>query len=152
MKDEFVLNLNKKWERPVVREKELNVLIDTGALIPMTTLSENILVELYNAKKVLDNVTISGIGGNDGECKGKVYVLELFKLGTLSYPNLHIFVPDNRHVIEFDFLVSATMLNNLIIQFDFKNGNMLVRVPDDEQLVKNLVLKDRNGKITVLYN
>ena len=51
MKDEFVLNLNKKWERPVVREKELNVLIDTGALIPMTTLSENILVELYNAKR-----------------------------------------------------------------------------------------------------
>ena len=70
----------------------------------------------------------------------------------MSYPNLHIFVPDNRHVIEFDFLVSATMLSNLIIQFDFKNGNMLVRVPDDEQLVKNLVLKDRNGKITVLYN
>lgn len=33
MKDEFVLNLNKKWERPVVREKELNVLKDRNGKI-----------------------------------------------------------------------------------------------------------------------
>lgn len=152
MKNEFVLNLNKKWERPVVKENELNVLIDTGALIPISTLSEDILKEVYDAKMVIDNISISGIGGDDGKCKGKVYVLKLFRLGLISYPNLHVFVPDNRQIIEFDFLVSATMLNNLVVQFDFKNGNMLVQVPDDEQDVKNLVLKDSNGKITVLYN
>lgn len=148
MKEEFIIELDTNYQRPVVKINGFNALVDTGAKIPVVSLPEKVLEIVYHAECVIDNAQIKGFGGS---CFGKVYKLQSLKIGKLIYPNLHVFVPDEP-MDEFEIIISATMLNGLIYEINTRSGNMLIQVPDEEQCIRNLVLYDKNGQLHILIN
>lgn len=149
MKDEMILELDNTLLRPTILTNGITALFDTGALIPMANMRASILEKQFGARVVIKDAEISGIGG---VCKGSVYTIPVFTLSKLTYPEFHVFVPNNRIKGMADFLFSATMFNGLIYEIDTPNHRMLIRVPDKESCVRNLRIYDSKGKLYVLAN
>ncbi len=95
--------------RPVITLYGNEALIDTGAVIPMVSLSVELIKLAWNAKLVQDNISIDGIGG---EAKGSIYTLYDFKIGDFIFKELDVFVPDIQN-LKYTYLLSATMLKNI---------------------------------------
>lgn len=148
---QFTLNLVKDASRPVVVLKNWNnfhALLDTGAYFPVWTSDEEILKEL-GADCVRRGVRFSGFGG---ETEGNLYTLPCMLVGELMFPNIHIVACNDLKNTPFQLILSATLFTNLIYEIDDKNHKLNVSVPDDEDLVRNLKVEDRNGRIHVLCN
>lgn len=145
---QFVLDLEEQFQRPVTKIDGMVALIDTGALIPVISMEEKDLIDIFHAEKVLDNTKISGFGG---ECCGKVYSIDQLVVGELIFPNLHVFVPDES-MNRFDIILSATMFHNLRQDIDYINKKMTVFIPEKEQNVRNLKIYDENGDLHLLLN
>ena len=61
---QFSLKLYSKFQRhSFIIDKGIMAMLDTGALYPVWTKSEELLVKLLNAKLVKDRVPVSGFGG-----------------------------------------------------------------------------------------
>lgn len=62
---QIVLKLYNEFQRPMfnIHDDKLIALMDTGALYPVWTKSEEMLVKLLNAKHIKGNIPISGFGG-----------------------------------------------------------------------------------------
>ena len=149
--DEFTIRLSKKHQRPVLKVEafdDMYALLDTGAIFPVWVEDEEILKNYYNAKLIIKGIKFSGFGGYT---VGNVYKLECFKFGKLIYPGFHI-VTSRENRYPFSMILSATMFRNLIYTIDDKNHILTVKIPDDESSVRNLIIKDSNGRINVLYN
>lgn len=54
--------------------------------------------------------------------------------------------------VPFQLILSATMFDNLIYEIDCKNHQLNVTVPNDESIVRNLKIKDSEGRFYVLCN
>ena len=54
--------------------------------------------------------------------------------------------------VPFQLILSATMFDNLIYEIDCKNYNLNVTIPSDESAVRNLRIKDTEGRLYVLCN
>ena len=143
----MILELDANYMRPVVILHGITALVDTGALFPIASMDPQVLIDAFDAKLVIENTSISGFGG---ECRGSVYKIPCFILSKLTYPDFHVFVPENKNIIETEFLFSATMFNGLVYEFDTVNHKMLIQVPDRESCVRNLKIYDSEGKLYVL--
>lgn len=135
------------FQRPVIHLAnwhKVNALIDTGALFPVWTEDEKLL-ELYGGVCVKTDVPLSGLGG---QVFGNLYVVPNVIIGELIFANMHIIaykVKQPGHI-----LLPATIFQNLIYEIDSKNHRFNVSIPDDESNIRNLVLKEENGKVHVL--
>lgn len=47
-------------------------------------------------------------------------------------------------------ILSATMFRNLMYEIDDKNHKLNVTIPDGESEIRNLIIRDSNGKLHVL--
>lgn len=137
--------LNQTARRPIAR---LNwfpgclALIDTGALFPVWTKSENLLVKL-GGKPQKRNVSFSGFGG---KTYGHLYRVN-FNLNGLQYIDMPIVVKPmedlNCHII-----ISATMFENMIYTIDTINKHLSIDTMDN-QVVRILRLSDEQSNLSI---
>ncbi len=148
MISQFVLNLDKRQQRPVILLDGLSALLDTGAYVPVWIADERVLRDALKAVLVKRDVTFSGFGG---DTTGNLYRVPTFTLGSLIFSNMHIIAsPMNEK--SFSLILSATMFSGLSYEINDKTHKFTVTVPSDESYVRNLVIKDSNGKLYVLCN
>jgi len=112
----FSIDLLENYNRPILRIYGTTCLLDTGAVIPTFSLPMQTLKNLFNAKVILENAEIKGFGGI---CKGKICLLENFKIGELVFEKIEVFVPDIA-VTSHPFLLSASMFVGLKYIIDTK--------------------------------
>ena len=122
-------------------------LIDTGAEIPVCTLPPSILVSEFNATLRVERTSITGFGGND---YGSVYNLEMLRFKDLIYPNIPVFVPENKDALSFRWILSAAMFDHLEYTLNMKDYTITINIPDDESNIRNLRIHDKDGKLHVL--
>lgn len=141
----FSLDMVRGCQRPVVNVRNFDALIDTGAVIPSSSLPVPVLEELFGAKLVLAEAKISGFGG---ACMGKVYSLKNFALGHLNFEVLEVFVPNDR-VTKYPFLLSATMFYGFEYAFDTVAAKFRLTVPSGASLNRTFRVKDLAGRLFV---
>lgn len=144
---EFCLPLQKITMRPVVILKDfygINAMLDTGALFPIWTADEETL-EVLGGIVLKDRVKFGGFGGI---AEGKLFRLPTFQVGDLIYPEFNI-ISCNMNVPG-QALLSATMFQGLRYEIDDVNHTLTVTIPDNESNVRNLKIKDENGRLYVL--
>lgn len=142
---QFSLNLDATQQRPVVVLKNLTALLDTGAYIPVWTDDEEILVSDLGAKLVKKDVPFAGFGGTT---YGNLYQVTL-EVGDLIFPNMHI-VANNELNTSYNLILSATMFDGLIYEINTRFHVLNFTIINDSDLVRNLRVVDKNGKIHVL--
>ncbi len=143
---QFTLRLDKKQQRPVVLLNDaLTALLDTGAVIPVWTDAEKILVNALGGKLVKEKVPFTGFGGI---AYGNLYQVTI-QIGDLIFPSMHI-IANNEINTSYNLILSATMFQNLIYEIDDKNHRFNVTIPDDESNVRNLRIEDANGRLHIL--
>ena len=141
----FQMNMRGK-QRPVVLLYGNEALIDTGAVIPMISLSPELIKLAWNAELLLADTKIGGIGGTS---KGDVYTLHNFKVGDITFDSLDVFVPykpDTKYM----FLLSSTMFYGMNFSFDMidkDNQSFTVRIPDEISLHRTFEIKSLEGKL-----
>ena len=148
MKYSFTHSLMEGTSRPIIDNIYGGMaLIDTGAEIPVCTLPVEILKKVFHAELKVENAPITGFGGRD---YGSIYILEAFRWNQLVFPFIPIFVPNNKHNIQFRWIFSASMLDRLEYHINMKKHVLTIYVPDDESLERRLHIYDKNGKLHVL--
>ena len=133
-------------QRPVINLYGNEAIIDTGAVIPMISLSPELITLAWKAKLVKEDIEIGGIGGL---CKGNVYELHDFRVGELIFDTLDVFVADKPD-IKYSFLLSATMFYNMNFSFDMideNNQSFTVKIPDNIPLHREFKIKMLEGKL-----
>lgn len=148
---QFTLRTNKAYQRPIVELKTwygFEALLDTGAFFPIWTAGEKILTKIGGTLEKR-NVKFRGFGG---ETVGNLYRLNTFIIGDLIFTNMSIIACADLNEVPFQLILSATMFDNLIYEIDCKNHNLNVTIPSDESAVRNLKIKDSEGRLYVLCN
>lgn len=148
---QFTLQLNSRYQRPIVELKtwhNVEALLDTGAFFPIWTADEKIL-EKTGGILERKNIKFSGFGG---ETSGNLYRLNMFTIRNLNFPNMSIIACKDLKAVPFQLILSATMFHNLIYEIDSKNHKLNVTIPDNESTIRNLVIKDSEGRLHVLCN
>lgn len=124
----------------------IDAMIDSGALFPIWVEDEELLVEM-GGTMVLEEAEFGGFGGS---AKGKLYKIPYIKIGALTFPNFHIIACKMN--LPCQMLMSATMFRNLIYEIDDYNHKFNVTIPDDQSVVRNLVIWDSQGQLHVACN
>lgn len=144
---EQIFNLDASANRPIILLDNIfngcTALIDTGALFPIWTKDVRLL-EALGAELVKKNVNFGGFGG---DAEGDIYKITL-DLGKFIYPNMHIIACRNDEIPGF-FIFSATMFKHAIYTIDDITKKFIVKTIDN-QICRNLIIKDTNGKLSVL--
>lgn len=144
----FQQELIPNSSRPIIDDfYGATALIDTGAEIPVCTLSGSVLRDTFDAELRLANTSITGFGGKD---YGDVYVLKSFKWKELEYPSLPVFVPKETHGLKVRWIISASMLDRLEYTVNMKTLRLTVNIPEDESRQRRLRVYDSKGKLHVL--
>ncbi len=143
---QFSMDLNKNTRRPVIRLHDwhqFDVMIDTGALFPVWVDDEETLKDL-GAQCIKNEAPFGGFGG---KVSGKLYRFEVFQLGELVFPGLTVIAfPLN---LPCQMIISATMFSHLIYEIDDENHKLNVTIPDKQSCIRNLVIQDKDGHLTV---
>lgn len=143
---QITLRLDKRQQRPVVLLKDtLSALLDTGAYLPVWVDDEAILAEDLGAALIKKNIPFTGFGGT---AQGNLYQVTI-EVGDLIFPNMHIIANNDMHV-PFNMILSATMFQNLIYEIDDKNHKLNISIPDEESIIRNLKIKESNGKLHIM--
>lgn len=145
------MTLNKDFQRPIIYLSNwhgLNALLDTGALFPVWTAPETILLSLGGVLLQKDVV----FGGFGGKTQGNLYQLNQLSIGKLIFPKMTIIACDDLKNVPYHILLSATMFQHLRYEIDDENHKFNVTVPDREGCVRNLKIQDKNGQLQVLCN
>lgn len=148
---QFTLKLDKNYQRPIIELKDwhnFEALLDTGAFFPIWTANENILRKAGGELRQA-GVKFKGFGG---EATGNLYTLDMFAVGELIFPNMSIIACSDLEEVPFQLILSATMFDYLLYEIDSKHYRLNITVPDDESLVRNLRIKDSEGRLHVLCN
>ena len=146
---QFTLKLYSKIQRPTfdIHCDKIVAMLDTGALYPIWTKSEELLIKLLKAEYTGKNVPVSGFGGTT---TGKVYIIPLLQVGKINYTNMHIVVSDNLGKVPFSIILSATMFQGLIYEIDTVNNCFNVTIPNNESSIRNYKVIDSMGQINIL--
>lgn len=145
---QFTLKLKEKRQRPsFVIHDGIVAMLDTGALYPVWTKSEELLIKLLNAKLTKRNVPVSGFGGTT---TGNAYTIPLLKVGNIMYPNMQVIASSGMGSVPFNLILSATMFQGLIYEIDTVNNCFNVTIPDNESHIRNYKILDSNGNIHIL--
>jgi hypothetical protein len=143
-----VLQLDKNDQRPVVYTEQFygcTALLDTGALFPVWTASEEALKEL-GGKLIKNDVSFSGFGGL---VDAKLYELTV-SLGKIIFPNMHLIYSEDDNIPGY-LLLSATMFKGMHYTIDTENHIFKIDTRSN-QVAYNLKIEDRNGRLYVLLN
>jgi len=114
----------------------------TGSLFTVWTADEKILNAL-GGKCVKYNVHFSGFGG---ETSGNLCEIKHILAGSFVFPGIHIMACKDLQDVPFQLIPSAAMLSGLICEIDDKNHKLNVTIPDNESMVRNLTVRDSDGK------
>lgn len=146
---QFEIKLNRSINRPAfnIFNNKLTALLDTGALFPIWTDDEELLVTMLNAEFKMKNVTFGGFGG---ETTGNLYVIPSIQIGELNFVNLHIIACNDMGTVPYHMILSATMLEGLIYEINTVKNIFKVSVPIGEKNNRHLKIYDNNGKLHVL--
>ena len=136
---EFEFSLSKDELRPTIMLYGRNALIDTGALIPVFSFSEDFIKARFKAKLVKQNKFITGLGSH--EVYGDVYAFSNFYIKDLHYKTLEAFVPYEK-ALSFPILLSAPLFGNTEYEFKPKLKRMVVKVPDELAMNNEFLIKD----------
>ena len=143
---QFTLDLDYKQERPVIMlANGLTALLDTGAYIPIWTDDEDALKSLKDVEFIKGGVPISGFGGTT---EGNLYQATI-EIGKLIFPKMHI-VANNELKTPFNMILSATMFHDLAYEINTKTHKFSVAAFSIADTVRDLKIKDKNGKLHVL--
>ena len=143
---QFSIPLNNDDPRPTVHlENNIDAMFATGMVFPIWISSEEEL-RATGAKLIRDNLKTDT---TYGEAIGKLYEIHDFKLGELSYPILHVICAPS------DFapcrmMLGTVMFEGLIVTVDRAKNELIIRVPDSESSVRNVVIEETNGLIEVV--
>lgn len=134
----MVLKLVEDYERPVIELdmlfKGCTALVDSGALIPVWTKSEDLLQKL-GATLIKKDYPFSGFGG---EATGNLYKFDLV-LDDFIYPQMPIVACQNDDIPGF-IIFSATMFAKM--DYTIKNSTKeFIAFSFDGQKCYNLVIK-----------
>ncbi len=144
---QFTLSLLND-QRPVLYfddKPRKTALLDTGALFPVWIQDKQYL-EKMGGVCVKDHVSFGGFGG---EAEGYLYRLPSLTIGNLVYPNFPLIACDKID-LPYHMILSATMFRNLLYEIDDKHHHLNITVPDDESLIRNMIIEDANGVLHVL--
>ena len=148
MRTSFRQNLMMGSSRPIITNLYGGLaLVDTGAEIPVCTLPPFTLKEVFHAERKITNTPIIGFGGED---VGDVYLLKEFRFKELVFPEMPVFLPHQTRNLQFRWILSASMFDQLEYVINMKNHIMTVNVPDDESLERRLRIYDKEGRLHVL--
>ena len=148
---QFTLQMNKAYQRPIIELKTwygFEALLDTGAFFPIWTANEKILTKVGGTLEKR-NVKFRGFGG---ETVGNLYRINTFIIGDLIFSNMSIIACADLNQVPFQLILSATIFDNLIYEIDCKNHKLNVTIPNDESVVRNLTIKDTEGRLYVFCN
>lgn len=148
---QFTLNLNKKYQRPIVELKSwhgVEAMLDTGAVFPVWTGEESILRDL-KGRLYKENVSFSGFGGVS---HGNLYILPSIMIGVLEFKDMPIIASKDLEDVPFQMLLSATMFSDLIYEIDDKHHKLYVKIPDGEDNERRLKVRDSHGRLHILCN
>ncbi len=140
---EFSIPLMSDYTRPVIELYKLPTLIDTGAIIPVISIFPSIFEKHFESKLILENGTISGIGGDE---RGAVYSLANFKIGDLIFKDFEVFVPYEPR-LKFPILLSANLFHGMIYEIDTINQKFTVRMTDEQSLNRECKIKKIRGQL-----
>lgn len=141
---QLTIPLDQYARRPIARLDwfhDCRALIDTGALFPVWTKNEALLLRL-GARLIRKNVAFSGFGGKT--C-GSLYRVN-FSLYGLQYPNMPI-VAKPTNDLNCHLILSATMFDQMIYTIDTINKCFTIDTIDP-QIVRILKVSDEYGNIT----
>ena len=144
---QFTLPLDNETQRPITFLQNwhgLDAMIDTGSLFPVWVDDEKFLSKL-GAEVVIDHVEFGGFGGS---AEGRLYAISTFQFGELIYPNFHIIA--HKMELPCQMILPATLFRKLRYEIDDENHTFNVTIPDHQSNVRNLVIKDSDGKLHVL--
>ena len=133
-------------ERPFVRMENffnMDALLDTGSILPVWTASEEKL-KAVGGKLIARDKPFGGFGGMT---TGNIYEIQYFCIGELTFPHFHIIASPSD--LPCQMLLSATMFHRLIYEIDDYNYALNITVPDTESFVRDLRIKDVNGRLQV---
>ena len=142
---EITINLNKNTRRPIAMIdwfKGCRAMIDTGAIIPVWTASDNDL-KILGATLERKNVSFGGFGG---EAKGNQYRIN-FRLDKLMYVDMPIIAKEMSD-LSCHMILPATMFEKMIYTIDDISKKMEIKILDN-QIVRNLRLSNDKGSISV---
>lgn len=143
------MTLNENFQRPIIYLKNwygLNALLDTGALFPVWTATEEVLKGLGGIL-IKSHIKFSGFGG---EATGNLYRLQRVLIGKLIFPEMAIISCNELNHVPYHMILSATMFHHLIYEIDAKNYKFNITIPDGESIVRTLKIEDSNGKLHIL--
>lgn len=140
---EFSIPFMEKYTRPVIKLYNLPALIDTGAIIPIISIFPSIFEKYFESKLILENGTISGIGGDE---LGAVYSLTNFKIGDLIFNDFEVFVPYEPR-LQFPILLSANLFYGMAYEIDTINQKFTVRMNDEQSLNREFKIKKLRGNL-----
>ncbi|MBR3722334.1 MAG: hypothetical protein IKN12_06155 [Selenomonadaceae bacterium] len=139
LENQFTLELQPKYLRPIIKLYEIPTLIDTGAVIPVFSFTESDMNDIFNATLIKNDAEITGFGGND---KGSVYSIPDFSIGSITFSPFEVFVPEILR-IKYPILLSAPVFYGTDYEFDTRRSLFKVSWGDDYP-------KNRSFKITKL--
>lgn len=103
---------------------------------------------VFKVRKIKGTVEFKGFGGI---ALGNLYIIPVFTLGDLMYPNLpRVAVFESN--IPAQMILSATMFNGLIYQINDKDKSLRISIPENSSTVRRLKVNDSNGKLHILCN
>ncbi len=140
---QFSLPLSENYMRPIVKVNNIDTIIDTGAMIPVFSLPEEVVKLAFKAELKKSGVSFGGFGG---ECHGCVYEIEKLEVGKITYKPFQFFIPYNP-VTRHPFLLSASMFYGLDYEFDTIHGEFIVRADKEEDFQRSFLLKDIKGSL-----
>jgi len=140
---EFALDMVPEYQQPMIYVYNMVALIDTGAIVPVFTMSKEFIEKGFNAKLLLEEAQF---GSFSGEIHGSVYSVPKFKVGSFLFEPLEVFLP-NEPSLHFPFLLSATMFYGFAYEFDTINNKFIVRLKDNQPLNRKFNILDLKGKL-----
>ena len=139
---QITIPMLKKYQRPIIKLYGLNALIDTGAVIPMLSISAELVEEKFKATKLLEKHTIGGISG---ESYGDVYRLKDFKIGEITYTVFDAFVPYEPS-LKYPILLGAPLFYGMFYGFDTVAGNFIIDTKEIP-LVRSFKIQELRGQL-----
>ena len=151
---QFTLDLMGYASKPILSIYCSFALLDTGADIPVCCLPPKMLKEVFSAEMVLKDQCFNSFGK---EIYGDVFRLKMFQVGELIFPNMSIFVVPRESMSGrggkeplFYYILSSSMFSGLIYEIDNVRSKLNVTVPDTESTVRNLIIRNVGGNLSVL--
>ncbi len=84
---DFELPLINIYTRPILKLYSINVLIDSGAELPIFDIEENTIINAFGGIPLDGDCSVSGIGGTQS---ARIYRIKEFRIGKMLYRNIPV--------------------------------------------------------------